>query len=291
MNSAPWSKTPLSPGLYFVATPIGAARDITLRALDVLASADVIAAEDTRTLRRLMDIHGIGSGGRRMIACHDHSGAQVVARLVQDIAAGKSVAYGSEAGTPLVSDPGFGLARAVIAAGLPVTTVPGPSAMIAALTVAGLPTDRFLFAGFPPSARPARLRFLRELAPVPATLVFYESPRRIRATLADCAACFGGDRRAALCRELTKKFEQTLRGTLGDLAEAFADRDVKGEIVLLIEKGAGGSVADAESIEAALKDALKTMRVKDAAAHVAARLSLPRRRVYQAALAIEARGE
>ncbi len=283
MNAVSYRKIALSPGLYFVATPIGTARDITLRALDVLASADIIAAEDTRTARKLMKIHGIPLGGRRLTAYHDHSGGQVAERLAGEIAAGKSVAYMSEAGTPLVSDPGYGLARAAIAADLPVTAAPGPSAMIAALTVAGLPADRFLFAGFPPNAKAARRTFLAELSGAGATLVLYESPRRVHQLLTDMVAVWGGERRAAVCRELTKKFEEVARGTLAELETAFAERSIKGEIVLLVEKGAGKPV-DAGDMEAALKQAMATMSVKDAAAHVAAQLSLPRRQVYQAAL-------
>ena len=147
---------PLPPGIYFVATPIGTARDITLRALDILASAAVIAAEDTRTARHLMELHGIAPGERPIIAYHDHNGAAVRPRLLQAVTEGKSVAYVSEAGTPLIADPGFVLAREAIAAGLPVTCAPGPSAVMAALTVAGLPTDRFIFAGFAPNAAAAR---------------------------------------------------------------------------------------------------------------------------------------
>jgi len=285
MNAVIFRKTVLAPGLYLVATPIGTARDITLRALDVLASVDMIAAEDTRTLRRLMQIHDIPLEGRPLTAYHDHSSERRTERLVGEIARGRSVAYASEAGTPLISDPGFGLCRATIAADLPVTPVPGPSAITAALTVAGLPADRFLFAGFPPRARAARRRFLQDLAGIGVTLILYESPRRIRATLADCKECFGGDRHAALSRELTKRFEETVRGTLAGLADTFANRDPKGEIVLLIE-GAEAPQADWSDVENALREAMKDLGVRDAAKEVSARLSLPRRQVYQAALAL-----
>lgn len=279
----------LSAGLYFVATPIGTARDITLRALDILASADVIAAEDTRTVRKLMEIHGIALGDRKLVAYHDHSADQVAARLVRDIEAGKSVAYASEAGTPLVSDPGYVLSRAAIAAGVMVTTAPGPSAMIAALTIAGLPTDRFLFAGFPPPGKSARQSFLADLAGQQATVVFYESPKRLNRLLAEMGQAFGADRRAAVCRELTKKFEEVTRGTLAELEDAYRERNVKGEIVVLVEKSAGQAVGD-EDVEAALQRALQDMSVKDAAAQVAADLGLPRRQVYQAALAMAKNG-
>lgn len=275
--------TPLAPGLYLVATPIGAARDITLRALDVLASADVLAAEDTRTLRHLMEIHGIALGNRPLVACHDHNEAQTSSRLVQAIAEGKSVAYASEAGTPMVSDPGFPLARAVIAAGQKVTAAPGPSAALCALMVAGLPTDRFVFAGFPPSQKSARRSFLQELAAIEATLVLYESPKRINQMLQDCCEILGDGRTMALCRELTKRFEEVIRGSLAEVRQAIADRDLKGEIVLVIGRGAAVAV-DAATIGAALDRALDEMSVKDAAAAVAEAFDLPRREVYQMAL-------
>lgn len=275
--------TPLAAGLYFVATPIGAARDITLRALDILASADVIAAEDTRTVKHLMQLHGVALNGRPVVAYHDHSGPAVRDRLLAAIEDGKSVAYASEAGTPLVADPGFQLCRAAIEAQLPVTTAPGPSAVLAALTVAGLPSDRFLFAGFAPTAQSARRKWLQSLDQSGATLVIYESPKRVGKLLTDTVQCFGPERRAVVCRELTKRFEETARGTLGSLAEDFAGRSVKGEIVVLIDRG-DGQKADAADMENALRAALRDMSVKDAAAMVAKALDLPKRDVYQAAL-------
>lgn len=273
----------IPPGLHFVATPIGAARDITLRALDILAGAEVLAAEDTRTLRHLMDIHGVPARGRPFVAYHDHNGAEARPRLLAALAEGKSVAYVSEAGTPLVADPGFQLGRAAIAAGHPVHAAPGASAVLAALTVAGLPTDRFLFAGFPPATAAARRRWLEEIADVPATLVIYESPKRVGDLLGDCVHSLGGEREAAVCRELTKRFEEVRRGTLSDLAADHADRTVKGEVVLVIDRARGRRV-EAADIEAALVEALTRMRVKDAAAAVAESLGLPKREVYQAAL-------
>lgn len=281
-NSA-YMRTPLAPGLYLVATPIGSARDITLRALDVLASADVLAAEDTRTLRHLMEIHGVPLGDRPLVACHDHNEAQVSPRIVQAIADGKSVAYASEAGTPMVSDPGFPLARAVIAADQPVTAAPGPSAALCALTLAGLPTDRFLFAGFAPSQKSARKSFLQELAHLQATLVLYESPKRVNQMLEDCCEIFGKGRKIALCRELTKRFEEVIRGSLAEVTEAIANRDLKGEVVLVIGRGEIAA-CDAATIEAALDKALEQMSVKDAAAAVAEAFSMPRRDLYQMAL-------
>ena len=273
------------PGLHFIATPIGAARDITLRALDVLADADVLAAEDTRTLRHLMDIHGVVLGDRPLIAYHDHNGAQVRPRILAALAEGKSVAYASEAGTPLVADPGYQLGRAAIDAGHKVIAAPGPSAVLAALTVSGLPSDRFLFAGFPPATGQARRAWLTELASLKATVILYESPNRIQEMLADLVTCFGKDRQAALCRELTKKFEEVTRGTLDEICAAYAGRKVKGEIVVLIDRALEAAVDDA-TIEAALQQALAQMSVKDAAAMVAEMFDLPRREVYQRALTL-----
>ncbi|MFT6607344.1 MAG: 16S rRNA (cytidine1402-2'-O)-methyltransferase [Halocynthiibacter sp.] len=275
---------PLPAGLHFVATPIGTARDITLRALDVLASADVLAAEDTRTLRHLMEIHGIPLNDRHVLAYHDHNGAQMRPRLIKAMKEGKSLAYASEAGTPLVADPGFALAREAIEQGIPVTSAPGPSAVIAALSIAGLPSDRFMFAGFPPPAKGARQSFYAELKNIPATLAFYESPKRIHKTLSELSEAFGEMREAAVCRELTKRFEEVSRGTLGALAAEFADRAVKGEIVLLVDRDR--SEASEEDMQASLAAALEEMSVKDAAASVALALGLPKRQVYQAALEI-----
>ncbi len=275
---------PLDPGLYFVATPIGSARDITLRGLDVLAAADVIAAEDTRTARKLMDIHGVALNGRPVIAYHDHNGAAARPRLLQALEDGKSVAYVSEAGTPMVADPGFVLAREAIGAGYTVTSAPGPSAVIAALTIAGLPTDRFLFAGFAPNATGARKRFFAEFADIPATCVFYESPKRIHKSIADMTSELGGERQAAVCRELTKKFEEVMRGTLSELNHLLTARVLKGEIVVVVDRKRTG--ANEQDVDVALEQALEDMSVKDAAAFVAEQLKLPRRQVYQAALKI-----
>ena len=279
---------PVPPGLHLLATPIGAARDITLRALDLLAGADVLAAEDTRSLRHLMDIHGIALNGRPLLAYHDHNGEAMRPRLLRALKEGRSVAYAPEAGTPLIADPGFQLARAAIAEGLAVLAAPGPSAVLAALTVSGLPSDRFLFAGFPPTGAGERARFLAELGQVPATLIFYESPKRINRLLTEMAEAFGNERLAAVCRELTKRFEDVSRGTLGELAEAFAGRAVKGEIVVLVDRP-GDRVVDAASIKAALRDALGHGSVRDAAAEVAAALNLPRKDVYRMALQLAER--
>lgn len=273
----------IPPGLHFIATPIGAARDITLRALDLLAGADVLAAEDTRSLRHLMEIHGVALKDRPLVPYHEHNEAQALPRLMRALAEGKSVVYASEAGTPLISDPGFGLARAAIAEGLPVLAAPGASAVLCALTVSGLPSDRFLFAGFPPSAKGARRSFLNDLVRIGATLILYESPKRIRETLGECVQTFGEERQAVVCRELTKRFEEVTRGTLGEVLATYDGRDVKGEIVLLIDRGAAVQ-ADQVDVEAALDRALDSMSVKDAAAAIADAYGLARRDVYQLAL-------
>ncbi|MCP4822071.1 MAG: 16S rRNA (cytidine(1402)-2'-O)-methyltransferase [Shimia sp.] len=277
-------------GLYFVATPIGTARDITLRALDILASADVIAAEDTRSMKRLLEIHGVPLGDRHVLSYHDHSGEKVRAKLVAHIAAGRSVAYASEAGTPLIADPGYHLARAVAEDGFLVTSAPGPSAIITALTLAGLPTDAFFFAGFLPNAKKARRTAMAAVADVPGTLVFYESPKRIGAMLADAADVFGAAREGAVARELTKKFEEVRRGTLEALGESVAESPPKGEIVVLIERQQSKE-ASPEEIEAALQDALDTMSVRDASAEVADTFGGNKRKIYQLALKLKAQKE
>lgn len=273
----------IPPGLHFVSTPIGAARDITLRALDVLAGADVLVAEDTRTLRHLLEIHGIALSGRPLIAYHDHSGPGQMQRLLELLAEGKSLAYASEAGTPLISDPGFELARAVAEAGLPMTAAPGPCAAICALTLSGLPSDRFLFAGFAPATQAARRSFLGELAGVQATLILYESPKRLTDLLADMVTALGPSRRAVICRELTKRYEEVLRGPLGDLAADVAGRQIRGEIVVLVDR-APAPEATEEHITAALDEALKTMSVKDAATFVSQTLGVARKIAYRIAL-------
>ena len=273
----------LPAGLYFLATPIGTARDITLRALDILASADVLAAEDTRSLRKLMDIHGVALDGRTVLSYHDHSGDGQRARLLRALEEGKSVAYASEAGTPLIADPGYQLGRVASQAGHLVTAAPGPSAVLAALAVSGLATDSFFFAGFAPSAKGARQSYLRSLADVPGTLVFYESPNRVGKSLADMVAVFGPDREAVMARELTKKFEEVRRAPLSELASEMAERSLKGEVVLLVARGEKVEI-DETSLEDLLKSALQSGSVKDAVANVVEATGAKRRDVYQLAL-------
>ena len=284
MSATPESKrrasgTPLAPGLYLVATPIGNAADITLRALDVLARADAIAAEDTRQTRKLMDMHGIALAGRKLVSYHDRNGAERRPRIIGWLRDGLSVAYCSDAGTPLIADPGYRLAEAAIAEGQDLTAIPGASAVLTALSLSGLPSDRFLFAGFKPPRQAARRKALRELAAVPATLIFYESPRRLAAALADMEATLGGTRQAAVARELTKKFEEVRRGPLADLAAQYAGQTPKGEIVILVGPPDPAVVhrESAASLDGELTVALATQSVKDAAREVAARLNLPRR--------------
>ncbi len=273
----------LAPGLYLVATPIGNARDITLRALDVLSGADVIAAEDTRTTQKLMSLHGISAAGRPMIAYNDVNGATRRPALMRHLREGRSVACVSDAGTPLVSDPGFRLVGEALEEGIPVVPVPGASALLAGLSVAGLPTDRFMFAGFLPVKSGPRKAALAELARVPATLVFFEAPRRLAATFADVAEVLGGDRTAAVARELTKLHEETRRGSVAELAAHYAAIEPpKGEAVLLIGPPTGGE--SEVDLDTALAAALETLSVKDAAATVSKATGLPRREVYARAL-------
>ncbi|ETX15176.1 16S rRNA methyltransferase [Roseivivax halodurans JCM 10272] len=272
----------VAPGLTLVSTPIGNARDITLRALDVLAAADVLVAEDTRSLKRLMEIHGIGLGSRPCLSYHEHNGAKMRPRIMAELEAGRSVVYCSEAGTPLISDPGFDLVRAAREAGHAVTAAPGASAAVTGLTLSGLPSDRFLFAGFLPNAKGARDKALAELREVPATLIFYESPKRLGATLAAAARVLG-DRPATMARELTKRFEEVRTGTLESLAAEYAGAPPKGEVVLLVGRGRSADVSE-EEIDQALDEALEEMSVRDAADHVSGVFGVARRPVYQKAM-------
>lgn len=279
-------KSVLPPGLWFVGVPIGTARDITLRALDVLASADVLAAEDSRSLRKLMDIHGIPLAGRRIRVLHEHSKPDAVSKLIEMAQMGQSVAYASEAGMPAIADPGFELARAAHAAGVAVDAAPGPTAVVTALTLAGLPTDAFHFAGFLPTGKSARRAALKTLSDVKATLVLYESPKRVAALLSDAADVLGSDRDAALCRELTKKFQEVQRSSLGALSAHCASNPPRGEIVVLIGRGDSENVSQ-KLVDDALSSALNDMSVKDAVAAVTEAFGLSRRDVYQRALEID----
>jgi 16S rRNA (cytidine1402-2'-O)-methyltransferase len=272
----------LAPGLYVVATPIGNLGDVSLRALATLAAADAILAEDTRVTRRLLDRYDIAAP---LIAYHEHNAAEVRPRVLARLAAGEALALVSDAGTPLVSDPGYKLVVAAAAAGVAVVPLPGPCAAIAALTTAALPTDRFFFEGFLPAKTAARRERIAALATIPATLVFYEAPGRLAETLADLAAGLG-PRPAAVARELTKLHEETRRATLTDLAADYAAAEAppKGEIVVVVGPPAPAARPAAETIDAMILDALAALSVKDAAAAVAAEAGLPRREVYARAL-------
>jgi 16S rRNA (cytidine1402-2'-O)-methyltransferase len=276
---------PVAPGLYLVATPIGNLRDITLRALDVLAAADLVLAEDTRVTGKLLAAHGISA---RLQRYDDHAGAKVRPKILADLAAGARVALVSDAGTPLVSDPGYRLVVEAIAQGAAVFPIPGPSAAVAALTVAGLPTDRFLFAGFPPVKAAARRAFLGELAPLRATLIFYEGGSRLAESLEAMAEAFG-PRPAAVARELTKLHETVIRAPLDQLAGDPRLAAPKGEIVILVG-GAQDEAASPEQADAALAQALERLSPAAAAAEVARALKLPRRDLYARALAISGKG-
>ncbi len=278
-------KVTLDAALYLIATPIGTARDITLRALDLLTSADILVAEDTRSLRKLMDIHGVALDGRPIWSYHDHSSEKVRIQITSEISNGKSVVYASEAGTPMIADPGYALVRDVIAIGAEVVSAPGPSAVITALTLSALPTDQFYFGGFLPNSGSRRRAALEDLKTIPATLVLYESPKRIAATLADARDVLGAERPASLCRELTKKFQEIRRDSLTNLTDWAKATTLKGEIVLVIGKAQQSDVNEAD-LEAALGTALQTMSVRDAANMVAETYEVPRRKVYQQALLI-----
>ncbi len=266
-----------------MATPIGNLRDITLRALDTLRDADVIACEDTRVTRKLLAAHGIASP---LTAYHEHNAPRARPALIKRLESGQIVALVSDAGMPLISDPGYRLVRAALAAGIAVTVLPGASAPLAALVLSGLPTDRFHFAGYLPAKRAARRSVLAELAGIDATLVLLDSPHRLAASLADMAAVLG-DRQAAVARELTKRHEEVLRGRLGELADRVAATGPpKGEVVLVIAPPEALPEAPTERIDAALVRALQSLSVRDAAATVAAALGAPRRIVYERALAL-----
>ena len=268
---------PLGPGLYLVATPIGNLGDITLRALETLAGADVLACEDTRVTRVLLDRYGIRN---RPFAYHEHNADEAGAKLLSFLEAGKTVALVSDAGTPLVSDPGYRLGQLAISAGYPVIPIPGASAPLAALVGSGLPNDAFLFAGFLPVKDKARRDRLQELSATPATLIFFESPHRVAATLAAAADVLGRDRDAAVCRELTKTFEEFRRGTLGELADHYGgDVTVKGEVVLVIGPP-GEKAAQEVDVDALLVALAATLPASKAAAEASRQTGLPRSDLY-----------
>ena len=280
-------RRPLKAGLHLVATPIGHLGDCSPRALETLEQADLVLCEDTRVTGKLLKLKGVE---RSLQPYHEHNAARMRPRVLDHLARGESVALASDAGTPLVSDPGYKLVRDVIDAGHEVLAVPGPSAALAALVVSALPTDRFLFGGFLPPRSSARRRAIDELSSVPATLVWFESARRLAASLADLADVLG-PRPAAIARELTKAFEEVRRGSLTELAREIADEKTpRGEIVIVVgPPGAGDAVQSDEAVEEALREALETMGPSAAATMIAKMTDRSRKELYQKALMI--RGE
>jgi 16S rRNA (cytidine1402-2'-O)-methyltransferase len=268
----------LSPGLYIVATPIGNLGDLTRRASHVLSNADLLAVEDSRVTAKLLAHLGVK---RSMIAYHDHNADRVRPGLIEQMRQ-QAIALVCDAGTPLISDPGYKLVRGARAAGIEIHSLPGPCAAIAALTLAGLPTDRFFFLGFLPSKAVAREAAIGEIADIKATLIFYESGPRLSATI-DALRAGLGNREAAVAREITKKFEQTLSGTLDELSEQYREVAPKGEIVIVVGPPPDRPPPEANDIDAALREAMTTLSPSRAAAEVAARLGVPRREVYERA--------
>jgi 16S rRNA (cytidine1402-2'-O)-methyltransferase len=274
----------LAAGLYILATPIGNARDVSLRALETLKGCDVIAAEDTRVTSKLLSIHGIS---KPLIPYNDHNGQEMRPKILARIEQGQAVALVSDAGTPLVSDPGYKLVREAIAAGVPIVALPGPSAVLVGLTLSGLPSDRFLFAGFLPSRPGERKNALEELKGVAATLIFFESAQRLSESLAAMADVLG-DRPCAMTRELTKLHEEVRRGSLRELAAHYeAAGAPKGEVTLLVGPPLAAA-PDTAKIDAALKAALAFMPVKAAADMLAGLTDAPRKQIYATALELRA---
>jgi len=278
---------PLAPGLHIAATPIGNARDVSLRLLDAFAAADLVLCEDTRETAKLLTIHGLSA---KLESYHEHNAERMRPRILRRLEDGAAVLLVSDAGTPLVSDPGFKLVRDVIAEGHAVTALPGPSSVLAALCIAGLPTDRFFFQGFLPAKAGARDKTIAELAEVPATLVILETAKRLVPTLTALAQGLG-DRDAAVTRELTKRFEEARRGPLNSLAAHYAQEGPpRGEIVLVIGPPAPAAADDAD-LDTALIAAMETQSASRAAARVAKELGIPRKRAYARALALPLTGE
>jgi 16S rRNA (cytidine1402-2'-O)-methyltransferase len=284
------SPIPSRGGLTLVATPIGHLDDVSSRALAALRGADAVLCEDTRVTAKLLARHAVAA---KLIALHDHNEAQEAERLVPRMLAGERFALVSDAGTPLVSDPGFRLARAAIAAGVAVSAVPGPNAAVMALTLSGLPPHPFLFAGFLPAKEAARAAEIARMAALEgagfaATLVFYEAPHRVAETLAALAEGLGAGRPAAVARELTKRFEEVRRGPLAELAAHYAAHAIRGEVVVCVGPAPPPAQPQGETLDAALRAAMAAMSVRDAAASVAAATGLPRKQVYARALELGA---
>jgi 16S rRNA (cytidine1402-2'-O)-methyltransferase len=274
----------VAPGLYLVATPIGHAQDLTFRARDLLGRVDAVACEDTRVTAKLLALYGIRVP---LVPYHEHNAERMRPLLLERLRSGEGIALVSDAGTPLISDPGYRLVREAVTEGLPVTSLPGASAVLTALILSGLPPNRFLFAGFLPPKATARRAALSELTSVPATLVWFETGPRLAASLSDAADILG-DRSAAVARELTKLHEEMRRDSLGALAQYYAAAGVpKGEIVVVVGPPLAAPVVDAGEVERQLRVALESTSVREAAAIVAAATGLPRRQIYALALALK----
>ena len=278
----------LDPGLHILATPIGTANDITIRALDILRFADVLVAEDTRVLRKLMEIHGVNLYGRKILSYHDHNGEMQRPKIMTLLSAGKVVAYASDAGTPLIADPGFSLAKIAIENNIRVHAAPGASAILTALCLAGLPTDNFFFGGFLGSKSSQRLKNLEKVQDLDATLVYYESPKRTLSALKDISKVFESDRTVSVCREMTKKFEEVIRGTLDEVINEIDARvSFKGEVVIVLGPPLKKEVSNDE-LYSALQITLKEYRIKDASAQISEQFGVSRKRTYEMALRIKA---
>jgi 16S rRNA (cytidine1402-2'-O)-methyltransferase len=278
----------LDSGLHILATPIGTANDITIRALNILRDADILVAEDTRVLRKLMEIHGINLNGRKILSYHDHNGEVQRPKLIALIKEGKVLAYASDAGTPLIADPGFSLTKLAIQNNIRVHAAPGASALLTALCLAGLPTDNFFFGGFLGSKSSQRIKNLQKIQNLDATIVYYESPKRTLSTLKDISKIFGNDRLISVCREMTKKFEEVIRGTVDQVIDEIKSRhSFKGEVVIVLGPPTKKEISD-EEIYSALQIALQEYRIKDAATQISEQFGVPKKRSYEMALKIKA---
>ena len=278
----------LDSGLHILATPIGTANDITIRALNILRDADILVAEDTRVLRKLMEIHGINLNGRKILSYHDHNGEVQRPKLIALIKEGKVLAYASDAGTPLIADPGFSLTKLAIQNNIRVHAAQGASALLTALCLAGLPTDNFFFGGFLGSKSSQRIKNLQKIQNLDATIVYYESPKRTLSTLKDISKIFGNDRLISVCREMTKKFEEVIRGTVDQVIDEIKSRhSFKGEVVIVLGPPTKKEISD-EEIYSALQIALQEYRIKDAATQISEQFGVPKKRSYEMALRIKA---
>ena len=288
MRGFVYSQVPdIRAGLYLVATPIGTASDISIRAINLIANANVLIAEDTRNLLKLMKIHNIKLDGRMLLSYHDHNGSEQRPKVLSILKSQKSVVFVSDAGTPLIADPGYRLVSEAITRGFYVSCAPGACAVLAALTISGLPTDKFFFGGFIPTKTQAKRQFFLNYSNLPATLVFYESASRLSRTLDELCEVCDNERKVVVCRELTKKFEDIRRGTLIEVANYFSTfSKVKGEIVLLLSP-AKLQIFGEKEVNDNLIDAIEYMSLKDAVSFVSKRLSIPKKIVYARALSMK----